>query len=125
MKISNIRSFVDDGFESLLVSVPRLKFNYKHFSVCTLMSGAVVAPHYHKKTVEKILCVYGSIILTLDADYKKEERYLFSGDTVGVPLGCVHMLRNDDGGDAVFIEFKNEEFISKGYDTYVKAGVNG
>lgn len=94
-----------------------MDFDYKYLTIGTIKPKGVRGGHYHKKIVEKFLCVEGSILAVLDKDTIEME----SGDIVDIPAGCNHLFLNIGNTEAFFVEYKDREFNEDDKDTYSKA----
>ena len=90
--------------------------DFAHITVGTIYPGCTRGGHYHKVVSEKILCVHGSLLLTLD----DKEFLLESGDIIDIPTGKVHTLYNASSRIAFFIELKDGTFDSNTPDIYTR-----
>ena len=91
------------------------EFDYKYLAIGTIKKGYSRGGHYHKRIVEKVLCVKG--LLELDvAGYKI---ILKEGDLMQINKEVPHILKNIGNDEAFFVEFKSEEFNENDKDTYI------
>ena len=112
--IRNLEHFEDSRGIIIWTSPKLMEFNYKYILTGTIKPKTVRGNHYHKDTIEKLLCVSGTLLAILG----KQTFTLGKGDIIDIPLNTIHYFVNIGNEDATFIEFKNREYDENDKDTY-------
>jgi len=118
IKIHRIGTFTDERGALFWASANLLDFDYKYLTIGTIKQNCKRGGHYHTKIKEKLMVIKGKLIFTIDDMLDEESIILKPGDIVDIPLRNIHTVYNDWKEEAVFIEFKSEEFDKNNPDTY-------
>lgn len=91
-----------------------LHFDFEYVATGTIEPECTRGGHYHKRITEKILCVHGTLLCTLD----DEITTLHSGDMIQINANIVHTIKNIGDTTAFFVEIKDQEITNEDKDTY-------
>ena len=101
----------------ILWTSPKLmNFDYKYLTIGTIKPKCIRGGHYHKRTEEKLLCLSG----TMDITIGDESTTLTEGEIVDIPIEKKHTVINIGKELATFVEFKSKEFDEDDKDTFEK-----
>ncbi len=125
IKLIKVPSFTTDGTLTQL-QTPEIPFDIKRvYFIQGVSVGAVRGAHTHKKTVQVLFCIQGSIKIVLD-DGKKKEVVLLNKPETGVLLepGVWHEMQ-DFKKDTILLvlaskKHEPEDYV-RSYDDFLNA----
>ena len=114
MEKITLKGHTDDRGDLFWFGKEELGLDFKYVTTGTIHPGCVRGGHYHTKIEERIVCVYGALLVELD----DKPTWLFPGDVITVPINTVHKVINAGETTAVFVELKSERIDKGDMDTY-------
>ena len=114
MNIKTLEGFKDHRGQLFWFGKEEVDFDFKYITTGTILPKYIRGGHYHKRVTEKILCVTGRLLLTLNDN----SEILNPGDVATIPVNTIHVLENIGNKTATFIELKSERMDENDMDTF-------
>ena len=115
MLIYKFETFKDDRGVLVFTDIPKVDdTEWKYLTMGSLKPHTERGGHYHKKTLELLLCLSGRLRFKVG----NEEIILEEGDAAYIPTGSIHTIYNDWDTLSSFVEFKSRPFIKGDNDVY-------